>query len=694
MNLLPKSSKEFASTEYWEQFFRKRGERAFEWYGGYLDLCGVLHKYIKPKDKVLVVGCGNSELSERLYDAGCKNLTNIDVSEVVIRQMSERNASKRPLMTFQLMDATQTTFSDSHFQAVLDKGTLDAILTDTEERTLKIASDMLSEISRLLQIGGRYLCVSLAQAHVLEKLVKHFSEGGWMVRVHQVLEGNSPESGSKFPMPVFVFLMTKVRQIPGFPQVFEMMSDEEGGKPVRWSSPEELMEAVKERQRYALLRNKLQQNQSSQEVSLDLCDGDTGKSRYTFYIVDCPIIKLSHSNHFAIFIIPQGRETEWLFGSEPGRRQLAGSVGFRRLIIVALHRDQQYDGMQAIQAELSAKVLELAPAGLPDNQQVPFLSTGADIGNRIVQHRGKSELSGEFVIEDVRGDGTDYFRRLIFLSNQNVVQSEVRLLPGNTNSGQKKKKKKDKKNGPKPFDESTLTSPVIDKGYLCCEHHKAMISGLALLCKNGRLPENPISVLVIGLGGGSLSLFIHDYIGNSQVEAVEIDPSVLDVACQWFGFSQDERMIVHLGDGFVCINDLAKQGNTLYDVVMFDVDSKDTSVGMSCPPPAFVEKDFLINVHKILKPDGIFVLNLVCRDSALNESVIKVLRDVFPLIYKQKIEDEVNEILFCCSVSEKSMCPLGLIESAKNLEKQLKKTGLLWDKTYDLAEMLKNVKII
>ncbi|CAH2311827.1 methyltransferase 13 isoform X1 [Pelobates cultripes] len=661
MNLLPKSSKEFASTEYWEQFFRKRGERAFEWYGGYLDLCGVLHKYIKPKDKVLVVGCGNSELSERLYDAGCQNLANIDVSEVVIRQMSERNASKRPLMTFQLMDATQTTFSDSHFQAVLDKGTLDAILTDTEERTLKIASDMLSEISRLLQIGGRYLCVSLAQAHVLEKLVRHFSE---------------------------------VRQIPGFPQVFEMMSDEEGGKPVRWSSPEELMEAVKERQRYALLRNKLQQNQSSQEVSLDLCDGDTGKSRYTFYIVDCPIIKQSHSNHFAIFIIPQGRETEWLFGSEPGRRQLAGSVGFRRLIIVALHRDQQYDGMQAIQAELSAKVLELAPAGLPDNQQVPFLSTGADIGNRVVQHRGKSELSGEFVIEDVRGDGTDYFRRLIFLSNQNVVQSEVRLLPGNTNCGQKKKKKV-KKNAPKSLDESTtLTSPIIDKGYLCCEHHKAMISGLALLCKNGMLPENLISVLVIGLGGGSLSLFIHDYIGNSQVEAVEIDPSVLDVACQWFGFSQDERMRVHLGDGLVCINDLAKQGKTLYDVVMFDVDSKDTSVGMSCPPPAFVEKDFLINVHKILKPDGIFVLNLVCRDSALNESVIKVLRDVFPLIYKQKIEDEVNEILFCCSGSEKSLCPLGLIESAKNLEKQLKKTGLFWDKTYDLAEMLKNVKII
>ncbi|OCT85225.1 hypothetical protein XELAEV_18023389mg [Xenopus laevis] len=301
--------------------------------------------------QILVVGCGNSELSERLYDAGCQNLTNIDVSEVVIRQMNERNTSRRTNMTFQVMDATQTTFDDANFQAVLDKGTLDAIMTDTDKGTLETADKMMSEIGRLLTCGGRFLCVSLAQAHVLEKLVGKFSQGGWMVRVHLVMQGGTSESGSQFPMPVFVFVMTKVQQIP-----------------------EELMEAVKERQRYALIRNRLKQNQSFQEVSLDLCDGDSRKRRYTFYIVDSPAIRLSHSNHFAIFIIPHGRETEWLFGLEQGRRQLAGN-GFRRLIIVALHRDQQYTDMKAIQSELSSKVLELAPPGLPDNQQVTKISS-------------------------------------------------------------------------------------------------------------------------------------------------------------------------------------------------------------------------------------------------------------------------------------------------------------------------------
>ncbi|KAM4023480.1 eEF1A lysine and N-terminal methyltransferase isoform 2-T2 [Anomaloglossus baeobatrachus] len=650
MNLLPRSSKEFSSSQYWEQFFRRRGERAFEWYGGYLELCAVLHKYIKPKDKVLVVGCGNSELSERLYDAGCQNLANIDVSEVVIRQMNERNANQRPNMTYQVMDATKTTFSDSHFQAVLDKGTLDAILTDTEAGTLETATRLLTEVGRVLQCGGRYLCVSLAQAHVLEKLVTQFSQGGWMVRIHQVSESSSKGSGSQFPLPVFVFVMTKVKEMPGFPQVLEMMPEDEGGKSVRCGSPSDLMDMVKERQSYALIRSHLNQNHNSPEVSLDLCDGVSGKTRYTFHVVDSPSIRLLPANHFAIFIIPQGRETEWLFGSETGRRQLAGNVGFRRLLFVALHRDQPYESMEAIQSELSAKVLELAPPGLPDNQQIPFLSAGGDIGIRTVQYRGRSEMSGEYVVEDVRGDGTSYFRRLIFLSNQNVVQSEARLLPSNTPSGQKKKRK-DKKKQQKANDkvEPGITH-VLDKSYLCCEHHKAMISGLSLLHNPGVTPDQHLSVLVVGLGGGSLSLFIHDYFLGSLVEAVEIDPAVLDVAGRWFGFTLDNRLKVHLADGLDHINELAQK--------------------------------------------GIFILNLVCRDPVLKKKVINTIHEVFPLIYVQKIEDEVNEILFCCPVSGQRRDLSELKESARSLEKQLKRPGMLWDETFVLADMLKSVQIV
>lgn len=39
-------------------------------YGEYAELCGYFHKYVKMKDNILVVGCGNSSLSSDLYDVG------------------------------------------------------------------------------------------------------------------------------------------------------------------------------------------------------------------------------------------------------------------------------------------------------------------------------------------------------------------------------------------------------------------------------------------------------------------------------------------------------------------------------------------------------------------------------------------------------------------------------------------------
>lgn len=68
--------------------------------------------------------------------------------------------------------------------------------------------------------------------------------------------------------------------------------------------------------------------------------------------------------------------------------------------------------------------------------QVPFLSVGGDIGVRTVQHQDCSPVSGDYVIEDVQGDDRRYFRRLIFLSNRNVVQSEARLLKDVSHRGE------------------------------------------------------------------------------------------------------------------------------------------------------------------------------------------------------------------------------------------------------------------
>ena len=69
-----------------------------------------------------MVGCGNSRLSMDLYDVGFTRITNIDISEIVIKQMQESNKTDRPDMLFYQMDATKMSFSDETYSVICDKG--------------------------------------------------------------------------------------------------------------------------------------------------------------------------------------------------------------------------------------------------------------------------------------------------------------------------------------------------------------------------------------------------------------------------------------------------------------------------------------------------------------------------------------------------------------------------------------------
>ena len=65
---------------------------------------------------------------------------------------------------------------DDEFSVILDKGTMDAMFTDSSDEVVAQIHQMLSEVSRVLRVGGRYICISLAQEHILSKLVAHFSQ--------------------------------------------------------------------------------------------------------------------------------------------------------------------------------------------------------------------------------------------------------------------------------------------------------------------------------------------------------------------------------------------------------------------------------------------------------------------------------------------------------------------------------------
>lgn len=382
MDLMPKVSKDFSSKKYWDGFFKKRKD-TFEWYGNYIELAGLLHRYIKPKDVVLVPGCGNSKLSENLYDGGCQNITNIDISKQVIKKMAGAN-KKRNVMSWHTMSVNEMSFDENHFSAVIDKGTLDAMMS-SEDCNIDL---MLDEVSRCTKLGGRYLCLTLAQDHVLNKLLEYFPKNNWLLRVHRVWtsdDDNDVNCGAP-KMPLFMFVMTKFAKPLSIYEI--CMRDDD--KPQRLSSLDEVRESIKSQQYYAMLRNELQHKKSSTTAPVELyAAGSMSQPRYRIHVIDTEDVKRPS---FGIFIIPQGQELEYTFATRQGRERIARQTGCGRLLMVELSRHHSYDDesgfnqMQLVQRELSAKVMQLKPNGLPNNYKTSFMSScGSNLGTRTVR---------------------------------------------------------------------------------------------------------------------------------------------------------------------------------------------------------------------------------------------------------------------------------------------------------------------
>jgi len=132
-------------------------------------------------------------------------------------------------------------------------------------------------------------------------------------------------------------------------------------------------------------------------------------------------------------------------------------------------------------------------------------------------------------------------------------------------------------------------------------------------------------------------MFFHKFIPSSIVDVVELDETVGVAAKQYFGFIEhSERLHLHIEDGLKYIERQALSSNSdsvtrlligytclvltiseiqpKQNLVIIDADSKDLTVGMSCPPKAFVEEGFLKHVRSIIDAQkGMLVLNLVCR---------------------------------------------------------------------------------
>jgi hypothetical protein len=100
-------------------------------------------------------------------------------------------------MKWEVGDMTSlSAYSDHSFDLVFDKGALDALVSSDSENSKLKATQMFSEISRVLSIdGGTYTCISLLESFVLDSLLNFFSpekknqKKNWKIFFHTIITG-------------------------------------------------------------------------------------------------------------------------------------------------------------------------------------------------------------------------------------------------------------------------------------------------------------------------------------------------------------------------------------------------------------------------------------------------------------------------------------------------------------------------
>lgn len=166
---LPAAVEDFSSAAYWSHFHAERGGRAFDWYGRLAEFgANVRALGLPPTARVLVLGCGNSTLSADLHrECGLRDIISVDFDAGVIDEM-RRKSTKLPSLRWQVADVRELPFAAASFDAIVDKGTLDAMMTrESDAEVAESVRRMFQEVRRVLAPGGSYLVATLAQEHLL-----------------------------------------------------------------------------------------------------------------------------------------------------------------------------------------------------------------------------------------------------------------------------------------------------------------------------------------------------------------------------------------------------------------------------------------------------------------------------------------------------------------------------------------------
>ncbi|KMZ82654.1 hypothetical protein PVIIG_02440 [Plasmodium vivax India VII] len=315
-----------------------------------------------------------------------------------------------------------------------------------------------------------------------------------------------------------------------------------------------------------------------------------------------------------------------------------------------------------------------------------------------------------------------YKRQMIFSYDPLTVQSELVYTLGGEKKGTKKKK-----NGQvvsKPGGEAI--SQVVSKaageavGQPLCpagesphfeyvesasQYHISFCCSLFFLINDSH-KEAPPSFNILILGGGTnvfsniLKSIFADF--HLHIDVVEIDETVKSF-CALFCDEQVEQNQKHQTN--YIINDsqdyVKNYGNSqFYDAIFLDINNAQNSyvemdgykVYVTCPQIQFLDKVNVRDVKRLLKSNGMLIINVLTRDGTARKHIRRFFQTLFASVISiPSANKEINEVLIC---SLEDITPERVSAFQGSLLGMIRANYNRWFLNFDLKNILNNVSVL
>lgn len=194
--------------------------------------------------------------------------------------------------------------------------------------------------------------------------------------------------------------------------------------------------------------------------------------------------------------------------------------------------------------------------------------------------------------------------------------------------------------------------------------HELHIPYVQFMFMNYLIRPKPEKVLIVGLGGGSMVHFIRRHDPEVQIDAIEIDPAVVEIAKKYFAVRAEDKVKLLTEDGLKYLEGTEAK----YDVIYMDAflkpsaDTDKTGAPLKSRTLAFYEK-----VQTRLNPSGLVVFNLNPHKDLDDD--IATIRKGFKQAYVFRLAKAQGTVVVASMAVEREK-PAALQKVAQELDKR------------------------